>query len=329
MSRPPTSMSPRLIEFVRGWDRAAPLVGALLCRHQPLDRRRLRGRLRAQSRPRRARDRAGAAPRLADRDAQHPHRVARRPRCSGATAAWSRRSRRSATGRWPTRASRSGWIWSSRRRADRGAAAKQLHIPHASRPSPRSRSASPPRSSRSRTRSRRSWSPATAARGADDRAGLPFGPFDPLAHRTFEMGLRAWVEAQTGLAVGYVEQLYTFGDRGRHARPDDTGAHMVSIGYLALTPHARERRGAARGRRRLRAVVPLLPVGGLARAAARDPRQGRAAAARRMGGPLRQAGARPRARPARAAAAVLRRRRQPVGRGEGARPLRAALRRPA
>ena len=31
------------------------------------------------------------------------------------------------------------------------------------------------------------------------RAGLPFGPFDPLAHRTFEIGLRAWVEAQTGL----------------------------------------------------------------------------------------------------------------------------------
>ena len=66
-------------------------------------------------------------------------------------------------------------------------------------------------------------------------AGLPFGPFDPLAHRTFEIGLRAFVEAQTALAVGYVEQLYTFGDRGRHARPDDTGPHMVSVGYLALT----------------------------------------------------------------------------------------------
>src|ERR1700722_13553146 len=72
--------------------------------------------------------------------------------------------------------------------------------------------------------------------GKDEpRAGLPFGPFDPIAHRTFEIGLRAWVEAQTGLTVGYVEQLYTFGDRGRHARPGDTGAHMVSIGYLALT----------------------------------------------------------------------------------------------
>jgi hypothetical protein len=74
-----------------------------------------------------------------------------------------------------------------------------------------------------------------AARGETRAAGLPFGPFDPLAHRTFEIGLRAWVAAQTGLTVGYVEQLYTFGDRGRHARPGDTGAHVVSIGYLALT----------------------------------------------------------------------------------------------
>src|SRR6476646_10086723 len=68
----------------------------------------------------------------------------------------------------------------------------------------------------------------------DKLAGLPFGPFDAVAHRTFEIGLRAWVEQQTGLRVGYVEQLYTFGDRGRHAGPADV-AHMVSVGYLALT----------------------------------------------------------------------------------------------
>jgi hypothetical protein len=69
----------------------------------------------------------------------------------------------------------------------------------------------------------------------DNPAGLPSGPFDPLAHRTLEMGLRAWVEAQTALDVAYVEQLYTFGDRGRHARIGDTDPHVVSIGYLALT----------------------------------------------------------------------------------------------
>jgi hypothetical protein len=87
-----------------------------------------------------------------------------------------------------------------------------------------------------------------AADGAksEPRAGLPFGAFDPLAHRTFEMGLRAWVEAQTGLRVGYVEQLYTFGDRGRHAHPGDTGSHVVSIGYLALT-RTPELRTALRG----------------------------------------------------------------------------------
>jgi hypothetical protein len=75
---------------------------------------------------------------------------------------------------------------------------------------------------------------AADSESGDARAGLPFGPFDPLAHRTFEIGLRAWVEQQTGLRVGYVEQLYTFGDRGRHAGPADL-AHMVSVGYLALT----------------------------------------------------------------------------------------------
>ena len=69
----------------------------------------------------------------------------------------------------------------------------------------------------------------------DKLAGLPFGPFDAVSHRTFEIGLRAWVEEQTGLRLGYVEQLYTFGDRGRHTEPGDTDAHIASIGYLALT----------------------------------------------------------------------------------------------
>jgi hypothetical protein len=68
----------------------------------------------------------------------------------------------------------------------------------------------------------------------EPRAGLPFGPFDPRTHRTFEIGLHAWVEAQTGLRLGYVEQLYTFGDRGRHLA-QDAGPHVVSVGYLALS----------------------------------------------------------------------------------------------
>jgi hypothetical protein len=74
----------------------------------------------------------------------------------------------------------------------------------------------------------------TASGSEGDRlAGLPFGPFDAVSHRTFEIGLRAWVEEQAGLRLGYVEQLYTFGDRGRHTQAGDT--HVASIGYLALT----------------------------------------------------------------------------------------------
>ena len=68
--------------------------------------------------------------------------------------------------------------------------------------------------------------------------GLPSGPFDPLAHRTFEIGLRSWVNEQTGVPLGYVEQLYTFGDRGRHADATSREPHIVSVGYLALTRQA-------------------------------------------------------------------------------------------
>lgn len=76
----------------------------------------------------------------------------------------------------------------------------------------------------------------TASSHSGDRlTGLPFGPFDAVAHRTFEIGLRAWVEQQAGLQLGYVEQLYTFGDRGRHTEPGTTDTHVASIGYLALT----------------------------------------------------------------------------------------------
>jgi hypothetical protein len=69
---------------------------------------------------------------------------------------------------------------------------------------------------------------------------LPFGPFNPREHRTLEGGLRSWVRDQTGLELGYAEQLYTFADRGRHTEPADTSPHVVSIGYLALTEASRE-----------------------------------------------------------------------------------------
>jgi len=73
---------------------------------------------------------------------------------------------------------------------------------------------------------------------------LPFGPFDPVNHRTFYLSLRGWVREQTGFEIGYVEQLYTFGDKDRDVpeatlTDTPTGARVISIGYLALTPEAR------------------------------------------------------------------------------------------
>jgi hypothetical protein len=82
--------------------------------------------------------------------------------------------------------------------------------------------------------------PHDAATGrASTEAGLPFGPFDPIGHRTFELALREFVSRQTRFDLGYVEQLYTFGDLGRDAPLADVGAggaRVISVGYLALAP---------------------------------------------------------------------------------------------
>lgn len=79
-------------------------------------------------------------------------------------------------------------------------------------------------------------------RGPDRALALPYGPFDPERHRTFEIGVREWVERQTHVSLGYVEQLYTFGDKGREAPAaalvGGDGDRVVSVGYLALAPEA-------------------------------------------------------------------------------------------
>ena len=77
----------------------------------------------------------------------------------------------------------------------------------------------------------------------DGALGLPYGPFDPKRHRTFEIGVREWVTKQAHLSLGYVEQLYTFGDKGREAplaALANSGAddRVVSVGYLALAREA-------------------------------------------------------------------------------------------
>lgn len=64
-----------------------------------------------------------------------------------------------------------------------------------------------------------------------DQSALPSGPFE-LAHRSLQSGLRAWVERQTRLPLGYVEQLYTFADRDRAGVP---AKHVISVSYLGLT----------------------------------------------------------------------------------------------
>ena len=62
-----------------------------------------------------------------------------------------------------------------------------------------------------------------------DQRALPCGPFQ-IAHRSLQSGLRAWVERQTRLPLGYVEQLYTFADKDRAG-----AGRQISISYLGLT----------------------------------------------------------------------------------------------
>jgi hypothetical protein len=77
--------------------------------------------------------------------------------------------------------------------------------------------------------------PLILTRPVEGPATLPSGPLDPTAHRKMERNLRDWVREQTGLELGYVEQLYTFGDGGRDPRLEQDGHRQVSICYLALT----------------------------------------------------------------------------------------------
>lgn len=85
---------------------------------------------------------------------------------------------------------------------------------------------------------------------------LPSGPLDLERHQTLERGLRELVEQQTGIRLGYVDQLYTFGDRFRDPRERREGARVVSAAYLALVSEAALR---ARGTARFRNVYDYLP----------------------------------------------------------------------
>jgi hypothetical protein len=75
----------------------------------------------------------------------------------------------------------------------------------------------------------------TVATPSPGISALPLGPLEPESHSTLERGLRAWVSELTGLRLGYVEQLYTFGDKGRNHAIDAPDQRLISISYLALT----------------------------------------------------------------------------------------------
>ncbi len=63
---------------------------------------------------------------------------------------------------------------------------------------------------------------------------LPSGPLDIHQHPTLERGIRGWVSAQTELHLGYLEQLYTFGDRDRGSSSSAQSTRVISTAYLAL-----------------------------------------------------------------------------------------------
>ncbi len=62
---------------------------------------------------------------------------------------------------------------------------------------------------------------------------IPSGPLDPGADKTLERALRRWIAEQAGIEIGYAEQLYTFGDRGR-GDAETSGVRQLSVAYLAL-----------------------------------------------------------------------------------------------
>jgi hypothetical protein len=80
--------------------------------------------------------------------------------------------------------------------------------------------------------------PEALGKWAHSHYALPSGPFEAATHRTLDLGVRRWVEEQTGLTLGYVEQLYTFADRHRDPRELAGGSRIVTIGYLALVREA-------------------------------------------------------------------------------------------
>jgi len=71
--------------------------------------------------------------------------------------------------------------------------------------------------------------------GNEKRAALPSGPFVPAEHPSLDFGIRACVQEQTGVELGYLEQLYTFGNQAQRGHGVEAQMPVVTLGYLALT----------------------------------------------------------------------------------------------
>jgi hypothetical protein len=78
----------------------------------------------------------------------------------------------------------------------------------------------------------------------DGELALPSGALDPDRDRTLELALRGWVRERAGAELGYVEQLYSFGNRYRDPSERAGGARVVSIAYLALIRESASALGA-------------------------------------------------------------------------------------
>jgi hypothetical protein len=60
---------------------------------------------------------------------------------------------------------------------------------------------------------------------------LPCGPFRPVEHAALENALRAWVHAQTGVEMGFLQQLCTLSG---HAAGTPGAPPVIAVSYLAL-----------------------------------------------------------------------------------------------
>ena len=88
----------------------------------------------------------------------------------------------------------------------------------------------------------RQGDPQVLTRSTPDGPALPSGPLR-VAHRSLQAGTRAWVETQTGLQLGHVEQLYTFADSERVDAPAAQAHRAISVAYLGLTRSADRQNG--------------------------------------------------------------------------------------